>query len=307
MDIAAVTAGSLLLNAALNYYTAEDKVLGRERVRFNMWQYSRDVVIMFCRFSIMLRGGLWLPLLWPLTIFETASIQWIVDKYEGREFCGITKKQITNTLKVSIVECVAAQIGRHVVGWDDPSYPTGWDLLKSVYMCPVFDVGLDLGFYVFHRTCHKNLFLYKLVHKDHHVDTAKDFGRLVAFETYTITLLEAISIVASYFLGLAAVCLLKGGPVSLWETAFLICWGHGVELLGHTELSWTPKNHPMRIVHELLGLELQGIEHTMHHKKPLSNFSKRLNFWDRVCGTYEPPDKIMYVRGSKSQLVPGTH
>jgi hypothetical protein len=31
----------------------------------------------------------------------------------------------------------------------------------TVVWCPVFDLGLDLGFWTFHFACHKNRFLYE--------------------------------------------------------------------------------------------------------------------------------------------------
>jgi len=125
---------------------------------------------------------------------------------------------------------------------------TGWSfLLRVVYV----HVGLDLGFYLFHRACHVNKFLYKQVHRDLHIDTASKHGRLVAFETYTITWAETTRIAVSYVIGVGLVMLLKGSldvaPLSSFEFATLMSWGHNVELLGHTATTSTPRFHPMRV------------------------------------------------------------
>ena len=155
----------------------------------------------------------------------------------------------------------------------------------------------DLGFYAFHRACHMHRGLYKAVHRDHHVDTAKKYGRLVAYETYTITWLETISITASYFIGLMLVLSANGfAPITVFELATLITWGHSVELLGHTAMTTTPRHHPMRLIVELCGLDLLVLDHTMHHKVPMSNFSKRMTLWDRAFGTYEPRDESLVFK-----------
>lgn len=245
-------------------------------------------------------------------------------------------------------------------------------LAAMVLLCPVFDLGLDFGFYCFHRVCHMNRWLYFQVHRDHHVDTAKEHGHLVAYETYTITWVETASITASYFIGLMcvqwglrqgqlprwvdfnsdlsvhgshSVCVLNAEESSLplcpsapsvFEVVFLVCWGHYMELMGHTSMTITPKFQPERWVIEALGFDLQVgpcvsvncyfskvkcpcsplqfesfvkrpplpcpqvIDHTMHHKIPFSNFSKRMTLWDRVFGTYSPrSDKVVYKNGDE--------
>lgn len=190
------------------------------------------------------------------------------DRYSARPVVGLCWTQVCSCLRVAIVEGTGTLFALLVIGIADFSQPaTARSLLSMLYFCPLFDAGLDLGFYLFHRACHRSKLLYKLVHLDHHADTAREHGRLVAYETYTITWVETASITSSYLLGFGLVALAKGGAaLSLFEIATLITWGHTVELMGHTAVSSTPKHHPMRAVVELLGLDLLVIDHTMHHK-----------------------------------------
>ena len=36
-----------------------------------------------------------------------------------------------------------------------------------------------------------------------------------------------------------------------------VSWAHVIELLGHTEMTWTPSGHAFRVIPELLGLDLE--------------------------------------------------
>ena len=106
------------------------------------------------------------------------------------------------------------------------------------------------------------------------MDTAKTHGRLVAYETYTITWLETISIVTCYFGGTAAMMGAKWAllgaahaPVTAFELAVLLTWGHSVELMGHTATQWTPHHVPQRAALELLGIDLR-----VPHVRATSNY-----------------------------------
>eukprot|EP00121_Abeoforma_whisleri_P003475 Awhi_evm1s3122 len=277
-------------------------------LRWRKWEFVlsaiiRDSLCTTVRYFIWCRGGgISICLLWPLTLFETFSTQFMGDRYSQRSTLGVCWSQIWTCLRVAIVEGSSSFLGLQLFKVADISLvPSSLSIVRMVYFCPIFDLGLDLGFYTFHRLCHSNRFLYKLVHADHHLHTAKKYGRLVAFETYTITLIETISITSSYFIGLLFVIGVNGGkPLSILELAILLTWGHSIELLGHTAMSGTPKWHPFRLVIEMLQLDLHVIDHTMHHKIPKSNFSKRMTLFDILCGTYSPRDEnITYKAGDE--------
>jgi sterol desaturase/sphingolipid hydroxylase (fatty acid hydroxylase superfamily) len=57
--------------------------------------------------------------------------------------------------------------------------------------------------------------------------------------------------------------------------------GHsGKDLRGTSfqQFIWLPK---------YFGIELYSRDHNLHHLKPMNNFSKRFNLWDKVFGTFQ--------------------
>jgi alkylglycerol monooxygenase len=249
------------------------------------------------RYAIMTNGGFAWLLMWPLTCFETAFIQFAADNYEGRAFMPtLTRRWLRNSMQIAVVEVIGLIIvlhGRVPVLFAQklivmPSVTLLPPWLKiwahSVWRVPLFELGLDLSFYIFHRTCHTSPFLYNLIHRVHHTDTAKAHGRLVAYETYTLTLFETLSFLHGYLVGLV-VLYVTTGPIHLAELALLVTYAHTVECTGHTALSWSPPTM-WRTLPIALGVELYGTDHTRHHKHPNSNYSKRFSLWDRLGGTY---------------------
>jgi len=262
----------------------------KARLKFVALSWCRDIIVVAVRYFIVCNGHHGSPLAWlfllPLGVFETHTTQWLADWYERRPMKHITAHQVLKQIPVACTEAFGLSIGFRVFNMA-PGGPSPAALLDVVWRAPLFDVGLDLGFYTLHRTCHKNKKLYRWIHAEHHTDVAKEYGILVAHETYSISTIEALSILASYLIGFELIGAVK--PYTLFDMACLVSWAHTVELLGHTELTWSPSGHPMRIVAETLHLEMKATEHTVHHSKPLTNFSKRLTLFDRLFGTYEPP------------------
>lgn len=274
---------------------AKDAVGIAAKREFATCQLLRDVCCTAARYAIVLNRGFYFLLLPALTLFETFTIQAMSDRIAGRAVTtSITRTQLWNCVRVGAVEGLAVWLGLLIHSClqgtgDVNSPPTAFSVISFLWLCPVFDAGLDLGFYTFHRSCHQYPSLYRNVHKFHHVNTAKAHGRLMAYETYSLTMTETVCIILSYAVGLIFVVLAKGmyWP-TLFELAFFVTYGHMVELTGHTALAITPKRYPPRILLELLSLDLRVADHTNHHLQPNSNFSKRMNLWDRLCGTYSP-------------------
>ncbi|EOD36067.1 hypothetical protein EMIHUDRAFT_362735 [Emiliania huxleyi CCMP1516] len=306
-DFVAVAACFLIFNLLVIRFTAPAPDVLR-RIDYAMRQFS-----MLC-FTILARWG-WMTLAvyyspwaaiaaWPLAIFETWSVQFNADVYEGRAMKGVTWRHASKCLVVLVMEGFGVFAGFPLVvkllGWRQMSSgaPTGAMLLHGAAgMTLAYDLGLDFAFYLFHRACHENRLLYRWIHKEHHTDTGKAFGPLVAFETYTITWSEASFIMVGYVLGLALagiVAAVFGSDVTLFHLALLLSWGHLVELLGHSTMSWTINGNPLRLLHETLGIELKVPDHTMHHIKPLSNYGKRTVVWDKLFGTYTAPPAALY-------------
>lgn len=54
-----------------------------------------------------------------------------------------------------------------------------------------------------------------------------------------------------------------------FDVALYVSWAHLIELLGHTEMTWTPVGHWMRAIPDLLGLSLQVRQRGPNHRTPL--------------------------------------
>jgi len=199
--------------------------------------HPRDVVVVIARLWIMVEttrttAAFWV-LLWPLYVFEAISIQLVADIYEGRPLMGPTWHVWRKHIPVAMAETLALNIGFLIWGGRAgiPMGPTQatW-MLHMLWRAALFDIGLDFGFYTFHRTCHANRTLYKWIHAPHHADTGKRHGHLVAHETYDLTLNELNVLLYSYLIGFELLRAFSGS-FNLLDVATLVSWGHYVELL----------------------------------------------------------------------------
>lgn len=262
------------------------------RLRFVCVLYPQNLTVVLARFAVMRLSKLSSPLYWPLIlpigVFETWSVQAMADALEGRPQKAVTLDQVTKQIKVAACEAVGLTIGFKLWPWVTTDGPNVASLIHSIWRAAVFDTGLDLGFYTFHRLCHKNRVLYRHVHSDHHTTPGKTYGHLVAHETYDLSVVETVAILGSYLIGFELIGLLY--KYTLFDIALLVSWAHLLELLGHSQIAWSVNGHPLRILPEMAGIHLKIPDHTMHHTKPLSNFSKRLTLFDRMFQTYSPPE-----------------
>jgi hypothetical protein len=83
----------------------------------------------------------------------------MADLYEGRPLKAPTAKQIVLQLKVAAVETLGYVLAFQIWPWlreDGLGAPPASVLLHAVWRTLLFDIGLDLGFYAFHRSCHVN-------------------------------------------------------------------------------------------------------------------------------------------------------
>jgi len=200
-------------------------------------QHPRDIIVATARWWIMAEAtrttaAFWV-LLWPLYVFEAISMQFVADLYEGRPLKGPTWHVWHKHIPVFLAEAMGLNIGFLIWGGragipiEGPTQAT-W-MLNMLWRAPLFDLGLDFGFYTFHRTCHANRTLYKWIHAPHHIDTGKRHGHLVAHETYDLTLVELNSLLGSYLIGFELLRTFSGS-FTLLDVATLVSWAHYVEL-----------------------------------------------------------------------------
>ena len=251
--------------------------------------YCRDILVICFRYIIYSDLSCYMLLLPCLGIFESYSIQNMVDSYDMNNKQGIAQMQIVNHTSLAIVELFALVIGRMILpldALDDTEYVSFFPSLLVIVpaFTLLFDLFADVGFYIIHRNFHETPFLRTFHIPDHHKNTGKK-NKLMAYETYTISSVETLSIALTYFLGFGALVLIYG-ELSTLIVSVMVTWMHTVEMLGHTELSWTPKFTYNRILHDILGISLTSKDHLIHHIYPATNYSKRTRLMDYVCNTY---------------------
>lgn len=150
------------------------------------------------------------------------------------------------------------------------------DILLFIPFSFVFELIFDFFHYWTHRIQH-NPYLYSY-HKKHHLIT----DDVDVFSTYQQHPLDLVisniipMIFTSYLFPLSEVQL----HIFLLYKTFIEISGHGgtnCNASSFTQLIRLPK---------LLGIELYGHDHYLHHTKKIYNYSKRFTLWDKVFGTY---------------------
>ena len=294
------------------------------------------------------------PMMVLLYCYETWMLQWMIDYAEGRPHMAMVmnvdkvKREDNSTvaktkkknmwwwlyccLKPGVVNGLWMHVLVHVVGMPIDKQPVNvWStLLHSVWRVPLFELGLDLAFYLTHRWWHRNTRLYVWVHKQHHVhpwadaDQGHGHGHLVTYDSYNLSWSEALWVGACYGVGLlllhccSFVCLPSFAPsdpfggwatwtwaycgkLDLLELSLMLSYVSYIEMWGHAgstydrvvKVAW-------RILPESLGITMEAAGHNLHHEQARYNFSKRFVVWDHAFGTFHKP----LVAGSDSGSPP---
>ena len=158
------------------------------RCRFICRLWPQQTVVVLARFAVMRlvklsqgvgldRPAVYWPFILPIGLFEAWSVQAMADEYEGRPLKPLCLRAVRTQLKVSFLEAVGLTVGYMIWPWVKIDDPTVESWLHAPWRTFVFDIGLDVGFYTFHRSCHVNRTLYRWLHAPHHADTGKAHGR----------------------------------------------------------------------------------------------------------------------------------
>mmetsp|Transcript_6891 Transcript_6891/g.22639 ORF Transcript_6891/g.22639 Transcript_6891/m.22639 type:complete len:318 (-) Transcript_6891:664-1617(-) len=137
------------------------------RMRFVCMMWPQQFLAIVSRFLVMRlvklaswegldHPALYWPLLLPIGVFETWSIQAMADVFESRPVKPVCLKQVLNQLKITTAESIGVTVGYKIWPWVRIDDPTLESLLHATWRTFVFDIGLDIGFYTFHRVCHVN-------------------------------------------------------------------------------------------------------------------------------------------------------
>lgn len=149
----------------------------------------------------------------------------------------------------------------------DPRGGVRWGLvLAQLLLADLLQFGA-------HRGLHRAKPLYRACHRAHHRHTAP--GLLDAFDGSVPD--TCLMVLAPLALTAAAV------PANLWSyVAFGTLYANWLTLL-HAEYE-----HPWDPAFRRLGLGTPA-DHRVHHRLLVRNYGHTFTYWDRLCGTYQPP------------------
>ena len=143
-------------------------------------------------------------------------------------------------------------------------------LIISIMIHMIFD---ETCTYWIHRVLHTNSYLYKHLHKIHHISvdvtpfTAFSFHPLDAFAQATPTFVSCFFFPLHY-------------DIMLFFSLITSFWAVSI----HDNVPALP-----------LKIFLYSTHHTIHHEVgigKLTNYGKFTTFWDRLAGTYSDPNRI---------------
>ena len=175
---------------------------------------------------------------------------------------------------------------------------------------------MDYFFYVYHRSCHENDYLWG-IHQKHHTTKHPN---------------PVLSIIADNFqelieIALVPLCATLLIPMHFHELYILVCYTAFVEIFGHTgefldlhsrllsvafsrkantdvQLTGMRADWSLPITGPILrpfGCDLMIEDHDLHHRygKSGRNYGKQTRFWDVVFGTTTPREEMRGLPGHR--------
>jgi len=189
-----------------------------------------------------------------------------------------TVSSILNVFSSVFIETVTHIIVPYFIEFTDRKII--YDLILFIPMSFIFEIIYDFMHYVIHRLFHYNNFLYKYIHKKHHVKT-----NVTYLDTYYQNQIDIILSTSIPF----CLSLMILGNISYFQFILLVVYKTAVEIAGHTGKKTYPTSSfpqfPWLV--KYLGIELYTENHDLHHRYLNCNFSKRLSLWDKLFGTYK--------------------
>jgi len=184
-----------------------------------------------------------------------------------------------------VADMCSSWIVLHTLGTTLPSFSWSSLITFFAYRLLLMELVFDFLHYCMHRLCHEVPWLYVNIHKIHHnhhgnlhVGSTLQMHPVDGLLTNTLPLLMAVFLV----------------PIaSHWEFHAYMAYKTAQELFGHCGVQIKVKSFPSNPwLVELLKIDLQVADHTMHHIDGRVNFGKRLSAWDRLFDTFKPASTL---------------
>lgn len=168
-------------------------------------------------------------------------------------------------------------------------------------MCVLYDAY----FYWAHRLAHAVPWIYRLVHKKHHLPQAA----LDAGSTSYMSFLEGF-----FVIGIPLVPIFLVPHFFLGGNTWAVIAAHytvvSLFYLGHTGAAIKKNILPVFLLNPyliVLGITANAHrpqDHTAHHERVMCNYAVFFRFWDELCGTSAPPPLAVKRRAGGGQKEP---
>ncbi|KAG3118239.1 hypothetical protein PI124_g3446 [Phytophthora idaei] len=154
-------------------------------------------------------------------------------------------------------------------------------MLEYVSFIPkslVFEIIFDFFHFAMHWMCHYSTWLYKNVHKQHHLHLHPCPLSTYEQDGIDLCLTNVLPFCLAWILGFS---------FSDLQLHLLFAYKTYVEVAGHSGLDIKGFSFPqMPLVNNLTSICLCVHDHDLHHTHPRWNFAKRFSLWDRLFCTF---------------------
>lgn len=172
-------------------------------------------------------------------------------------------------------------------------YNVIYHLLKFYPLFFAYEIIFDFFFYIIHYTLHSNNTLYKIIHKKHHRITEMD--AILNFYMSPIEMIICVEIPS--FITLYIIKLFCN--ITLYEYILITYYRIIVEIYGHSGhkqidlLNNTYSYFYMyNLVFRYFKININPIDHELHHKILVKNYGKRTILFDKLFKTYKSTNNI---------------
>uniref|UniRef100_A0AAV1T2X9 Fatty acid hydroxylase domain-containing protein n=1 Tax=Peronospora matthiolae TaxID=2874970 RepID=A0AAV1T2X9_9STRA len=193
-----------------------------------------------------------------------------------------TRSIYCSILRVAVpTECASFWFANQTAGSIQGSLNWQMFLVEFATFIPkslLFEVTFDFFHYVMHRACHYIPWLYKNVHKRHHLHLHP-----CPLSTYAQDGMDLI------LTNVLPFCLAWSFDFSMsgLQLHLLFAYKTYVEVAGHSGLDVKGVSFPqLPLLNNVTGICSRIHDHDLHHTHQRYNFAKRFSLWDKVFHTF---------------------
>lgn len=254
--------------------------------------YAADAALRACALSILQDGAMRkLPVFYVLALARIAVMvklfEWIETKRP--KIYGDKRRSLSDSQRRAIYGQILTYVAttdsiqfwyaeQHALPEQESWADAVLEALAFVPKSLCFELIFDLFHYATHWYCHRNAWLYRNVHKRHHLHLHP--CALSTFEQ------DGLDVCLTNFLPMC-VTIAIGPRFTLFQLHLQFVYKTYVEVAGHCGLDVQGSSFPQApMLHEASGVCLEVHDHDLHHTHPHWNFAKRFSVWDKLFGTF---------------------